>query len=349
MSTTREPRSTASPATLDDVARAAGVSRATASRALNGSVRNVREELRGKVLAAARDLGYVANFSAQSIARGRSQSIALIVNSITEDYFSPIAVGVFRAAGQGESMITMVSTNESSARAARIASALRGQRPRLVIVAGSRHLTDPDYDRVVEELRSYEEEGGRVIAISQPGLPFDTLSIDNVGVGRLIVKRYLELGYREFTVFAGPEDAATPRDRAAGIVSALAEAGIEINGERVIHSAFTREGGYVAAGEYLRRHGPTEAIIATADAIALGAIARFREAGLQLPGDLAISGVDDLVALRDLTPALTTVRLPWNEVGEVALRLGLGEAAAQPRLLSFDGHVVVRESTPRRR
>ncbi|MCM6761253.1 LacI family transcriptional regulator [Rathayibacter sp. ZW T2_19] len=336
------------PATLEDVAALAGVSRATASRVLNPSARTVGAANRKKVEAAAAELGYVVNASAQTIARGRSDSIAFVVNAIPDDYLSPIAAGVFHAADAADLMVTMVSTNESAARARRIISVFRGLRPRLLILAGSRHVDDAAFGPVVDELRAFEADGGRVVVIGQVGLPFDTVSIDNVGVGRAIARAFLDLGYEQFTVFAGPAKAVTPRDRADGILAEFADAGIHLPPDRIITGAFSREGGYVAAGEFLRRRSDTEAILATADAVALGAIARLREAGVKLPGDVAISGVDDLLALRDVTPALTTVRLPWNEVGVIALELGLEPAPTDgPRTRTLSGHVVLRESSPR--
>src|SRR5581483_4225126 len=98
----------------------AGVSRATASRALNGSSRNVRAEYRAKVLAAAEELRYFANTAAQAVARGRSAHLTLLVNGIDDDYFSPIAAGLLRAAEEVDQTITMVSSRNSARRATEI-------------------------------------------------------------------------------------------------------------------------------------------------------------------------------------------------------------------------------------
>jgi len=332
--------------TLSDVAREAGVSSATASRALNGSTRNVRHDAKLRVEAAAARLGYVANAAAQATARGRSTTIAFIVNAISEDYFSPISVGVYRAADRADLMVTMVSTRESVDRAAQIVSNLRGQRPQLVIMAGGRN-EERGFDKVISELQAHERDGGRVVVISQSGLPFDTVTVDNYGAARKMAAAMVDLGYGDFTIFAGPERALTPADRTRGFVDELASRGIEIGPDRIMHSDFGRDGGYRSAGEFLRRRSNTTAILSASDAMAIGALARLREAGLSLPGDMAISGFDDLVALRDVVPALTTLRLPWLEVGEKALELGLDDHRGAPRLITLDGHVVLRESTPR--
>ncbi|EWS82304.1 LacI family transcriptional regulator [Brachybacterium phenoliresistens] len=336
-------------ATLADVAARAGVSRATASRVLNGSTRVVAEELRGRVLAAAGELGYVANTAAQAIVRGRSGSIGLLVGAIPDDYFNPIAVGVLNAAQRRQVMVTMAVSGDDHSQAAEIIAGFRAQRAKLLILSGSRR-SDGEVrgaDPVAEGLAAFSAEGGRVVLIGAHDLPYDCVRVDDHEVGRLMVQRYLELGYRDLTIFAGEQAQGTPGSRrTAGAVAALREAGVELGSDRIIHSPFTRDGGYIAAGEFIRRGRPTRAVLCVADSVALGAMARLRESGIALGTDVAISGVDDLVALRDVTPALTTVKLPWVEVGAKAFELGLDEGADAPREIVMHGHVITRESTP---
>lgn len=334
-------------ATLADVARRAEVSHATASRALNGSTRNVRPELRQRVLAAAAELGYVVNSAAQAVARGRGEHVALVVNGINDDYFSPVASGVLHAAEADDRMVTMISSRNSPEQATRVVASLRAQRPRAIILAGGRSVTAGAWDaRLVDELTLFEDEGGRVVAISEEGLPFDTVAVGNRAAGADLAAQLADLGYREFTVLAGPARARTAHDRVAGFRAALAERGIEVGENRVIHCGFDRDGGYAAAGECLRRRAPTQLVFAISDAVAVGAIARLREAGVDLPGDMAVAGIDDVPALRDVSPALTTVRLPWPEAGRAALDLVAEPVDTGPRIVRLRGHVVLRESTP---
>ncbi|GAB3462005.1 LacI family DNA-binding transcriptional regulator [Streptomonospora sediminis] len=339
------------PVTLEDVARRAGVSPATASRALNGSARKVRDEYRTRVHAAAVELGYTANTAAQAVARGRGEHLALLVNGINDDYFSPVAAGVLKAAEAADRMVTMVSSRNSAQQAAQIVSALRSQRPRAIILAGGRSVTSTVWERrLVEELAAFQAEGGRVVAISEEGMPFDTIALDNVAAGRDLAAAAAGLGYREVVVLGGPADARTAYDRVQGYLAGLAECGIEVPPSRVIHCGFDRDGGYSAAGECLRRRMGMELVLAISDTVAVGAIARFREAGMALPGDVAVAGIDDVTVLRDVTPALTTVRLPWPEAGRAALDLALRDTGTgtgtEPRRVRMSGHVVLRESTP---
>ena len=157
----------------------------------------------------------------------------------------------------------------------------------------------------------------------------------------------VDLGYREFAVLAGPSDLVTASVRTEGFEAGLADCGIELGVGRLVHGEFTRDGGYAAAGEVLRSMPGVEAIFAVNDVMAVGAMARLREAGLSLPGDIAIAGFDDIATLRDVTPALTTVQLPLERVGRDALDLALAERSDGPVTERIAGRVVIRQSTPR--
>lgn len=271
----------------------------------------------------------------------------MLVNGIHDDYFSPTASGVLRAAEAADRMVTMDSSNNSVQQAVRVVSSLRAQRPRAIILAGGRSVTATVWEeRLVEELRAYDAEGGRVAAISEEGLPFDTVALDNQRAGSDLVDALADLGYREFAVLAGPPEASTAHDRVLGFRAALERRGLQLGEDRVLHCVFDRDGGYAAAGEFLRRLSPAQAVLAISDTVAVGAMARFREAGLSLPRDLAVAGIDDVPALRDVEPALTTVRLPWGEVGRIALDLATNPSEEGPRVVRRHGHVVLRRSTP---
>jgi len=335
-------------ATLHDVAREAGVSLATASRALNGSTRKVADAYRERVVAAARRLNYTPNLAAQAVVRGRTRSIGLVVSDIEDPYFSSIAAGVFRAAERAGLVVTIAVSDRRPERQIELVGALRSQRPQALLLVGSR-VDDPAIDvRLEAELRGFQAEGGRVALISQDGLPFDTVVPENREGARALAKRLLELGYRRFGLLTGPPELLTAADRTAGYREALAAAGVDLPDERVIHAEFSRDGGYAAAGELLRRAPELDVVLTGNDVMAVGAMARLREQGLELPGDLAIAGFDDIATLRDVTPSLTTLHLPLARLGEAAVELALDEPGPEPRTVRVGGHVVVRQSTPPR-
>ncbi len=338
--------------TLADVARAAGVSLATASRALNGAPgRTVGAELKDRVVTAARALNYSPNATAQAMARGQTATVGLIVHDIADPYAASVASGVMSAAAERDLIVTISSTLSDPEEEIRHVEALRRQRARAVILAGSR-FADRDLERqLADELLGILETGGHVAAIGQRRLPVNTVEIDNAEGGRRLARVLWSLGYRRFAVLAGPEALLTSEDRFLGFRAGLAECGHQLPDENVIATQFTRDGGYVAMTELLDREIEVEAVFAVNDVMAVGAMAALREQGHRVPEDLALAGFDDIPTLRDVQPPLTTVRIPLVEIGRRALSLAMDGAGGDPDVpvaVTIAGDVVVRASTPTR-
>ncbi|WP_022887364.1 LacI family DNA-binding transcriptional regulator [Glaciibacter superstes] len=333
--------------TLHDVARAAGVSLATASRSLNGSERKVNEEYRVRVLAAAAELGYTPNLSAQAVAKGTTMTVALLVGDIADPYFSSIAAGVIRASEEAGLIVTMAATERDATRELDLVKALRGQRPRVLILAGSRFAGEETQPALAAELDAFESTGGRVVFISQPELPFDTVLLDNYGGARQLARALVDLGYRRFAAISGSESLLTARDRLTGFMDGLAEHALSIPTEHIVHTEFTRDGGYDAATELLQRGiDEVELVFAVNDVMAVGAMSALREGG-RIPGEtIALAGYDDIPTVRDVTPALTTVRIPLEDVGRQAVELALAPKSDRETATPIAATVVLRGSTP---
>lgn len=324
-----------SASTLAQVAAHAGVSLATASRALNGSARKVNPELQARVLASAAALGYSANVQAQAVARGTSNTVAVVVGDIADPYFSSIASGIVRVADERGLIVTITATGADAARESATLVALKGQRPRVVIVAGSRHLGDADG---AAELEAIERGGARValIGAAVPGLR--SVAVNNRAGAAALATVLADRGYGDFVVLAGPEDLLTARDRTDGFLDV-------IPGARVVHGAFSRDGGYETMAAMLASGERPGCVFAVADVMAVGAMAAMRDAGVEPGAGIAVAGFDDIPLVQDVTPSLTTVALPLAEIGARALELALaddGDASAPP----FDGTVTLRASTP---
>lgn len=335
------------PATLHDVAREAGVSLATASRSLNGSARRVNEEYRSRVVAAAERLGYIPNFSAQATVKGTSPTVALVVSDIADPYFSAIAAGVARGADENGLLVTMAVTGRSPAREVRVVRSLRGQRPQILVLCGSRFADSAEEEILARELEGYEAAGGRVVVVSQASLPFDTLEFRNYEGARDLADALVGQGNRRFAVIAGSVTLLTSVDRVRGFRDRLAEHGIELPENLVLPCDFTRDGGYAAAGHLLERGiADVDVVFAVNDVLAVGALARFREAGLDVPDDLGVAGFDGIASFQDFSPTLTTVRLPLEEAGRVATALALREHDSEPRHIhSVSGEVLIGASS----
>ena len=238
--------------TLGEVARAAGVSLATASRALNGSSRRVNADLAERVLATAAELGYVPNVNAQAVARGSSNVLGLILHDIADPYFGAIASGVTSTAERHGLMVMLCSTNRQPDREFAYVGMLHAQRVRALILAGSRTTDKRRTEELGRELAAYAAGGGRVAAISQPRLPVDTVAAENRAGSKDLAIALAAQGHREFAVLTGPRTLITANDRLAGFRAGLASAGLDLDDDHVITAAFTRDGGYAAATETAR-------------------------------------------------------------------------------------------------
>jgi LacI family transcriptional regulator len=334
--------------TLADVARAAGVSPATASRALNGSPgRTVRADLAERVAAAAADLGYSVNAHAQAMARGTTTTVGLIVHDIADPSAAAIASGVMAAATERGLIVTIASTASDPALELNHLRALRQQRARAVILAGSRY-TDPDTAAATRAVTAaIGAAGGRVAAIGADMPGVRTVAVDNSGGAARLAATLCSLGYRRFAVLAGPEHLVTCEDRLAGFRAGLTAAGVQLEPENVLTTQFTRDGGYVAMHELLDRGLAADCVFAVNDVMAVGAMAALREQGYRVGSDVALAGFDGIPTLRDIEPPLTTVRLPLAEIGRAALELALGDEPARTAA-PVRGDVVVQASTPAR-
>jgi LacI family transcriptional regulator len=373
--------------TLHDVAREAGVSYATASRALNGSDRSVRAENLARVREAAGRLGYSPHLSAQAIARGSSNTVALIVGAVDDPYFASISDGVAEGAYQAGLTLTAAVTDRSPDMGLQIVRTMRGRRPRVILIAGSRVDDDGVHAALAEELATYRRAGGRVALLSRNDLDFPTLTVDHHGGGFRLAQALAGLGYRHFAVLHGDDRIRMSHDRRQGFLDGLRQAGIVPDPRHVIATDLNRDGGHRAAAALLSDAGfppaqglpssappdgsfggrgvlggagslgagslgvgapgvGVEVIFAVNDVMAIGAMTAVREAGLVPGRDIAVAGFDDIDAARDVTPTLTSVRVPLRDLGRRALELALADDA--PGTIEVQVEVVLRESTPPR-
>jgi len=333
--------------TLQQVARQAGVSLATASRALHGAGgRSVGEELRRRVEAAAAELNYVSNGPAQALASATANVVGLIVHDVGDPYFAAIAAGAMRVARERRLMVMISATFREPGLELEYLRGLRAQRARAVVLAGSGAAGAADADRLAAEIAGFQEEGGRVVCVGERGGELDTVAPDNRGGAAQAVRALWERGHRRIGVVAGPQELTTVRHRLDGARQALRELGGELPAERLVAADFTREGGRAAARRLFAQEPGTTAVLALNDVMATGILAALRQdLGLSVPGQVSVVGFDDVPYAADLRPALSTVRLPLEVAGAEAVRLILDEPVAGPRRVHLDTELVLRDST----
>ncbi|NDK31885.1 LacI family transcriptional regulator [Nesterenkonia sp. Hz 6-5] len=333
---------------LADVAKAAGVSQATASRVLNGSDRRPKEEVAVRVRAAAEKLGYFPNAQAQALARSSAGLVGLIVHDIADPYFSSIARGAQRGLEGSGKQLMLASTERVAQAEIEAVRSFMSYRTDAILLAGSRGFDD---DVLLQKvLTTYRENGGQVAMIGQPLPNTGGVHIANAVSAAALARELLGAGHRRFAVLSGEAQVTTAVQRAEGFLGQLS--GAEVDADAVLQGSFTREGGYRMMRELMNTGivGPGDGdhkpvcVFCVNDVMALGALAALREEGLSVPQDVCIAGFDDIPTLADQYPGITTVRLPLEDIGRTSAEILLDQAGAERRI-TVEGIPILREST----
>lgn len=313
MTTVNPPRA----ATLDEVARVAGVSRATASRAINGGSRVSERSLRA-VQEAVRSLGYVPNRAARTLVTRRTDSVAVVVPEPDERVFNdPFFAGTLRAVarvlGEREVQLVLLLTQPGAQEERMLRYLSHGHVDGALVIS---HHRDDHLPELMPSLGLPVVFGGRPWSGSDR-VPY--VDVDNVAGGRLATEHLVQRGCRRIGTIAGPADMTAATDRLVGWYQALASA--ELSSTALVHGDFTEEGGRRAAEELLDRYPDLDGIVVASDLMARGALAVAAARGLRVPDDLAIVGYDDLGVAETTDPPLTTMRQPIGEMAERAIQL----------------------------
>ena len=330
--------------TLDEVARRAGVSRATASRAINGGNR-VSAAAQAAVDGAVKSLGYTPNQAARSLVTRRTDSVAVVVPEPDERVFAdPFFAQTLSAVNRVlverdlQLVLLMAPPGEQEERLLRY---LRNRHIDGAIVV-SHHRADGLSDHLAEL-------NIPATFVGRPWTSADRLSYvdtDNVEGGRLAAQVLLARGCRRIGTITGPPDMTATLDRLTGWHSAMAGAGLAQ--DAVEQGDFTEEGGERAARSLLQRWPDLDGLFVASDLMAVGALRVLRERGLSVPGDVAIVGYDDLGVAERTSPPLTTVSNPIAEMATRATRLLIeaieSTSQAPPMRLIFSPTLVRRDS-----
>ena len=326
---------------LSDVARASGVSLATASRAL-AEPDLVRAKTRERVREAASMLGYVPHGAARALATRRSRTVGAV--------FPPVDNPIFAAA-------TQTLGHELSIAGYTLLLASHEYDPAAELAA-TRTLLERGVDGVV--LVGMDHDPELYALLRQAGVPYDLMwSVDPsghhpcVGVAHRIAsvratQHLLELGHREFAAIAGrTAHNDRSRERLAGVREALAARAIELRPDRVAESEFALPQAREAFRLLLARAPGFTALVCGNDVLAIGALAECASRGIGVPGQLSIVGFDDIDMASGVTPALTTVRVPAAEMGRRAAARMLGRLAGRDvaHIEELSADVIVRAST----
>ncbi|MEU5660437.1 LacI family DNA-binding transcriptional regulator [Streptomyces sp. NPDC047737] len=318
---TSDPQRDARP-TLEAVAARAGVSRATASRVVNGGA-GVRLPLVERVREAVDELGYIPNHAARTLVTRRNGAVAVIIDEpefriFSDPFFSRQIRGISRELNAHDAQLVLLLV-EGSGDFDRVTRYLAGGHVDGVL-AFSLH-TDDELPAIIRRFRVPTVYGGRPehtasAAEDAPQVPY--VDCDNRGGAREAVRHLVSLGRRRIAHIAGPRDQTSALDRIDGYHDALPEAGPEL----VADGDFTTEGGARAMAELLAAHPDLDAVFVSNDMMASGALRVLRERGVRVPEDVAVVGFDDMESVAEATePPLTTVRQDVEGMGRLMVRL----------------------------
>ncbi|WP_298456553.1 LacI family DNA-binding transcriptional regulator [uncultured Cellulomonas sp.] len=328
--------------TLDEVARLAGVSRSTASRAINRGPR-VSAATRAAVDAAVTELGFTPNRAARSLVTRRTDSIALVVPEpdervLSDPFFAGTISGLTAALSASDLQLVLVLARPTEVATRTLRYLRNGHVDGAVVVSHHRG------DALAVEL---ERSGLPSVFIGRPlsGPRAEYVDVDNVAGGRLATDHLIRSGRRRIATVTGPLDMSAGVDRLRGWHDALADAGLPR--DAVASGDFTTRGGARAARELLDRHRDLDAVFVASDLMAVGALGVLADAGLDVPGDVAVVGYDNAALAASASPPLTTVASPVASMaraaGELLVSRLTGSApCVSPVILSPD--LVVRAS-----
>jgi LacI family repressor for deo operon, udp, cdd, tsx, nupC, and nupG len=329
-------------ATIQDVARDAGVSTATVSRVLSAP-ELVAEATRARVMASVESLGYQPNFAAKSLRTLRTEKILVTVPDISNPFFSQVIRGVEEAARTAGYSVLLGDTRHEPEREEEYAAMLLRREADGLIFLGH---------RLPETLAPMVARSGAKTPIVNvceysPELGVSGAHIDNARAAAEAMEHLYGLGHRTVGVITGPLASPLSRDRLAGVREA-AEAGGRTGGLRVSTGDFSIESGVRETAAMLDGGDPPSAIFCFSDEMAMGALVAIRRAGLNCPKDVSLVGFDDIRFAQHLDPPLTTVSQPMDKIGHEVVRLLLDILSGRAEALehvTLPHALVIRGST----
>jgi DNA-binding LacI/PurR family transcriptional regulator len=337
--------------TLEDVAKVAGVSRATVSRVIN-DIRNVDPELQETVRSAIDKTGYVPNHAARSLVTKRTGSVALVVSEaehrtfddpflgrvFTDPFFGRLLSGVFGELRPRQVNLVLMLTETDAARARLVDYLRRGHVDGVILV--STHAEDP-----LPRLLTQSDLPAVLSRRPSSPLPISHVDADQRAGAALAAEHLVARGCKRVATISGPMDMPAGRERLDGFRTAMALRGYP--DVPSVEGNFTQDSGRLAAEELLARHGDIDGLFAANDLMAQGALLALHDRGLRVPEQVAVVGFDDSSAAVVSRPRLTTVRQPIEEMAAELARLLLARIEDRGRPVGsriFEPTLVIRDS-----
>ena len=311
--------------TIKEVAAQAGVSVATISRVLNGKG-PVREATSRRVIETCQALRFTPHGVARSLSIRRTHTIGLLLPDLHGEFFSEVIRGIDTEARRGGYHLLVSGFHSDHQEMIAVFRAVRGRVDGLIVMSP---------DREAASLCAHLPSGFPVVLLNDGGGVPRAISIDNYGGAAGMVRHLRALGHTRIAFVKGPEGNADADERLRGYRETSGET-IEFDGN------FSEDAGYRAGMRMLSMSRRPEAVFAANDAMAVGALSAFRDAGVRVPHDIALAGFDDIPIARYVTPRLTTMRVDVAQLGHRAFDLLVSEKDEHHEVLP--AALVIRES-----
>ncbi|MGB7326211.1 MAG: LacI family DNA-binding transcriptional regulator [Rubripirellula sp.] len=296
--------------TISDIAEHANVSKSTVSRVLNDKS-IVNKQTRTTVLEAMKSLGYEPNVFARSLASGRSMTVGVVTQKIGSPFYDTIMQGVIQGfSGSGYSPLFVDGQWEEGTELEVIQTVLGRKVDGLLLLGGDVSLAD--LDQLRKRLPTI------VVGKDVPGWEGQCVYVDNRAAAYDATKHLIDYGHRDIALVRGIKHHQDAIRRYEGYAEALADSGIELDPDLVIEGNFSAQSGILAVSSLLMRGKLFTAIFCANDMVAYGARLALQRSGIRVPEDVSIIGFDDQAESAYVTPPLTTVRQPGNEIGVAA-------------------------------
>lgn len=329
-------------ATIIDVCKLAGVSKATVSRVLN-ETGQVKAQTREAVLAAMQQLGYQPNSLAQALATNTTNSIGLVLPHFESSYFGTILFEAEQGAQKAGKKLLVVNSKNSEQGEKEAVAMLAAQRCDAILLY-SRHLSEA---QLLEVQQQYQPP--LVILnrrLSHPQL--HSFGLDQTQIAELAMQHLLNLGHRHIGCITSPLGSETGKIRHQVYQQALDEQGIKLDLSWTVEGDNTLLGGYQAMQQLLKRGISITAVFACNDDMALGAMRAMHEQDISVPKQISLMGIDNEPAAAFAIPSLSSVSLPIGDLTQQAVALAVQIANKQPQSAQhrlYQGELIVREST----
>jgi DNA-binding LacI/PurR family transcriptional regulator len=332
---------------IKDIAKAAGVSHSTVSRALSDSPL-VSDETKARIQRLAQEMGYSPNTLARSLVTRQTYTIGVVVTTIADPFVAEVVQGIEATAHDYNYTVILCSSGAQPEREIAAVEMLRSKRVDGVIVTSSRigALYLEHLERIgapIVLINNHNESSGRYTF---------TITVDNRHGGYLATEHLVQLGHRRIAYVTAPADHSSDLDRMAGYRQALIAGGIEPDPALIVPGNGRADGGEQALPALIELSEPPSAVFCYNDMTAIGLMHAARQVGLSVPGDMAVVGFDDIPFASYFYPPLTTIAQPKIEMGRLAMKMTLslmtiGEENHEEEISNVvvRGTLVVRAST----